>query len=151
MKSKLRQTIRKLLGQELGRNPLESFDQESERAAEGLLAWYIDNQEQLNGRSIAEALQSLSEEEDFVLPVSYSVRLLRGDARLVTIRERVMARRGADHPSAVQLAQAGDLASLRRLPASSLKLAMQSLKANEAAPLVTAWNLLPIYETQRLR
>jgi hypothetical protein len=81
-------TIRRLLQQELGRNPLESFDAESERAAEGVYAWFIDHHQQLNKRAVAQALQELSQEPDFVVAVGYAVRLLQSDARLAAIHQR---------------------------------------------------------------
>jgi hypothetical protein len=147
-------TIRRLLQQELGRNPLESFDAESERAAEGVYAWFIDHHQQLNKRAVAQALQELSQEPDFVVAVGYAVRLLQSDARLAAIHQRVVARR---HPetststttSAITLAKAGDVAALRQLSAGTLRLALQAVAVADAAPLMTAWHHLPMYETER--
>ncbi len=132
--------FQRLLGRELERHG------DSQRAAEGLYAFSLDNQ-----LEISAALEALNK-----LPAAFS-ETARASRRLfienetleVLTRERILARRETPRAYPLELARDGNLEGLRRLSGRNLQAALQRAKPPEAKPLIAAWNALSLYEQER--
>jgi hypothetical protein len=116
------------------------------RASEGLYALCMDlNLEPKDG------LFALRQLEIFPETVGLTIRLFTENETLeVLTRERLLARRAPNRPSALELARAGKTEALRRVSGRDLQLALQAAKPLEASLLIEAWNLLSVYEQTRV-
>ena len=100
---------------------------------------------------ILESLEHLilGSSEELANAARAAKRMFSEDENLELLtRERVLLRRGLSHENALALARKNDLEGLRRLPASTLKLALNASRPSEAAPIIQAWNLMPLYERE---
>jgi hypothetical protein len=140
--------IHALLETELGREP--TGDPAVLRAAESVFAFAVDHVE-IPQAGILESLEHLilGGTPELAGAARAAKRMFGEDENLELLtRERVLLRRGLSHENALALARRGDLEGLRRLPASTLRLALNAAKPNEAAPIIQAWALMPLYERE---
>ncbi|MFN3267528.1 MAG: hypothetical protein ACK41E_11905, partial [Deinococcales bacterium] len=115
-------------------------------ASEGLYALCLDLQ--LEPKT---ALRILEQLEIFPEALRQTIRLFTENETLeVLTRERILARRAATRPSALELARTGNKEGLRRVSGRDLQLAQQAANPSEATLLIEAWNLLSLYEQQRV-
>ncbi len=140
--------IHTLLETELVREP--TGDPAVPRAAESVFAFAVDHVE-IPQAQILESLEHLilGSSEELANAARAAKRMFSEDENLELLtRERVLLRRGLSHENALALARKNDLEGLRRLPASTLKLALNASRPSEAAPIIQAWNLMPLYERE---
>ncbi len=140
--------IHTLLETELEREP--TGDLALPRAAESVFAFAVDHVE-IPQTQILESLEHLilGGSAELANAARAAKRMFSEDENLELLtRERVLLRRGLSHENALALARKNDLEGLRRLPASTLKLALNASRPLEAAPIIQAWNLMPLYERE---
>jgi hypothetical protein len=140
--------IHTLLETELEREP--TGDLAIARAAESVFAFAVDHVD-IPKDQILESLEHLilGGSENLTNAARAAKRMFSEDENLELLtRERVLLRRGLSHENALALARKNDLEGLRRLPASTLKLALNASRPLEAAPIIQAWNLMPLYERE---
>jgi hypothetical protein len=115
------------------------------RASEGVYALCLDLN--LEPKKVLAALRQL---EVFPEVVRLTVRLFTENETLeVLTRERLLARRAPNRPSALELARTNNTEALRRVSGRDVQLALQAAKPLEAKLLIEAWNLLSVYEQTR--
>ena len=135
--------LRRLLQRELERHG------DATRAGEGAYAFALD--QQLEPTAALEALKHLEGEALFSASSSAAQRLFVENETLeVLTRERVLARRESPRDAALELARAGSLEALRRVSGRNLQIALQRARGDESKVLIAAWNLLPLYEQERM-
>ena len=135
--------FRRLLQRELEKHG------DATRAGEGAYAFSLD--QQLEPTAALEALKQLELEPLFNTFSSAAQRLFVENETLeVLTRERVLARRETPKESALELARLGNLEVLRRVSGRNLQIALQRAQPLEAKVLIAAWNLLPLYEQERV-
>jgi len=116
------------------------------RASEGVYALCLDLN--LESKKVLAALKKL---EVFPEAVRLTVRLLTENETLeILTRERLLARRAPNRPSALELARSNNTEGLRRVAGRDLQLALQAAKPLEAGRLIEAWNVLSVYEQTRV-
>jgi hypothetical protein len=119
------------------------------RAAEGLYGWVLDHPE-LDLSEVAAAVKVAADLPATAGAARAAARLLaESGPREDGVRERASERHGEHHPSALQLARAGDAEGLARLPARALRIGLQAATPPEASHLIAAWNALPVYDRER--
>jgi hypothetical protein len=124
----------------------EAIHNNPTRASEGVYALCLDLN--LESKKVLTELQKL---EFFPEAVRLTVRLFTENETLeVLTRERLLARRAPNRPSALELARSNNTEGLRRVAGRDLQLALQAAKPLEAGLLIEAWNLLSIYEQTRV-
>lgn len=139
----MQKDIKKRLEQQLSR---EFSHQNPTRASEGLYALCLDLQ--LEPKAALLALRQL---EFFPEALELTRRLFSENETLeVLTRERILARRAAKRPSALELARSGNKEGLRRVSGRDLQLSLQAAQPSQAVLLIEAWNLLSVYEQQRV-
>ena len=135
--------FRRLLQRELEKHG------DATRAGEAAYAFALD--QQLEPTAALEALKQLELEPLFSASSSAAQRLFVENETLeVLTRERVLARRETPKESALELARLGNLEVLRRVSGRNLQIALQRAQPLEAKVLIAAWNLLPLYEQERV-
>ena len=135
--------FRRLLQRELEKHG------DATRAGEGAYAFALD--QQLEPTAALEALKHLEGEALFSASSSAAQRLFVENETLeVLTRERVLARRESPRDAALELARAGSLEALRRVSGRNLQIALQRARGDESKVLIAAWNLLPLYEQERM-
>ena len=135
--------FRRLLQRELEKHG------DATRAGEGAYAFALD--QQLEPTAALEALKHLEGEALFSASSSAAQRLFVENETLeVLTRERVLARRESSRDAALELARAGSLEALRRVSGRNLQIALQRARGDESKVLIAAWNLLPLYEQERM-
>jgi hypothetical protein len=120
------------------------------RAAESVFAFAVDHVDIAQAQILA-ALEHLilGGSEELANAARAAKRMFSEDENLELLtRERVLLRRGLTHENALALARNNDLEGLRRLPASTLRLALNASNPREAVPLIQAWGLMPLYERE---
>jgi hypothetical protein len=116
------------------------------RASEGVYALCMDLN--LEPKKVLTVLRQL---EVFPETVRLTIRLFTENETLeVLTRERLLARRAPNRPSALELARTNNREALRRVSGRDLQLALQAAKPPEAARLIEAWNMLSLYEQSRV-